>query len=272
MLGAALLAVAAFIASSQFKTPPGERVEKERGAQVVISAPIQTFMYAGDQFLAANLETMRLATIGPEDNPARVRYRVRAHKLISTLNPCHEDNYYLANAMLSWGGSVKQGNEILQRATMCRFWDEFPPFFLGFNRYFFAKDLDGAEEAIRTAARRSVKNRSSFEQMVIGIEARKLNDEKMALSYLRSQRDQAEDKTLAQLLDRRLKRLEGLLTLRKAQERFEKKYGRQLKQPGELLSSGILQAFPQDPMKIGYEFINGEFRLKALNIGGIEVR
>ncbi|MFO7540927.1 MAG: hypothetical protein R6X32_23035 [Chloroflexota bacterium] len=154
-MAVALSAGIAFAVAGHFKTPPGNRVTKELGSRVVIAAPVQALMYAGDRFLAANLETMRVAAIGPGEDQAMTQYRVRAHGLISRLNPCHEDNYYLANAMLAWGGSIEQANMVLQRATDCRFWDEFPPFFLGFNRYFFDKDLDGAQEAIRMSAERS---------------------------------------------------------------------------------------------------------------------
>lgn len=271
-LAVSLLALAIFLLATQFHLPPDKRRQHAIFGEVVIDAPIQILMYAGDRFLAANLEEMRIAAIGPEDNESLVAYRLRAHELVAQLNPCHEDNYYMANAMLTWGGSTKEGNAILESATECRFWDEFPPFFLGFNHYFFDSDLDSAQKAIDLAATRSTLNRSSLQAISIAIATRKLNDEKMAVAYLRKQRDETKDKQLAASLDRRLRRLEGLISLRDAQKKFEEKYGHPLTNPDDLLSSGILNTVPQDPMRIGYEFVDGRFRLRALNIGGVEIR
>ncbi|MEN8168663.1 MAG: hypothetical protein ABFS08_00390 [Pseudomonadota bacterium] len=272
LLVSTLLAIGLFQLATQFRLPPASRHAEQSTSTVVISAPIQVLMYAGDRFLAANLEAMRVAAIGPAQEEALAGYRARAHGLVSQLNACHEDNLYLANAMLSWGGSADEGNTILQRATECRYWDEMPPFLLGFNRYFFFRDFDGAQQAIDIAAARSEENSTAFQHMSIAIASKKLNDEKMAAAYLRNQRDEATDQKLIKRLDRRLKRLEGLITLREAQAHFEKEHGRPLAHPNELLSSGILDKPPQDPMRIGYEFIDGGFRLKALKIGGMEIR
>lgn len=273
LLASALLALGLFLTANQFRLPPKARVNVSPVIQVVIPAPIQTFMYAGDRHLAANLETMRVAAVGASEEQVLAGYRIRAYDLISELNPCHEDNYYLANAMLSWGGGVDKANSILERATECRVWDDLPPFFLSFNRYFFYRDLDGAIQAMETAAARSKDNSSTYKRAAIVMAAEKFNDEKIAVDYLRNERDNAKDPQLAKGLDRRLKRLEGLVSLREAQSRFEKEKGRPLKNQEELLSSGILKSFPEDPTHIGYEFIDGQFRLRAVNVGGlIEVR
>ena len=271
-LATALAAIILFMVFSQFRTPIRLTEQQFPGGMVVIAAPIQVLMYAGDRFLAANLEEMRVAAIGPEDNEALTRYRLRAHELVAQLNPCHEDNYYLANAMLSWGGSFHEGNKILEDAIACRYWDEFPPFFLGFNQYFFERDLENSQKNIELAASRSTVNRSGMQSIAIAIASKKLNDEKMAVAYLRAQRDQATDQKLVSSLNRRLQRLEGLITLRNAQKQYEEKYGHPLNKPDELINSGILSAIPKDPLRIGYEFVDGGFRLRSVIIGGIEVR
>jgi hypothetical protein len=102
--------------------------------------------------------------------------------------------------------------------------------------------------------------------------AKKLKDEEMAANYLRNERDSTTDPALAKMLDRRLKRLEGLLTLRTAQARFEQQQGRPLTKPEELLTSGILEAIPEDPTRIGYELVDSRFQLRAIIIGGVEIR
>ena len=230
-------------------------------------------MYAGDRFLAANLETIRLAAIGPTDEGAFASYRMRAHRQIAELNACNEDNLYLANATLSWGGLVDEANNVLERASLCRYWDEIPPFFLGFNHYFFNQDTAKARRFIGIAAERSSDvNRAELQKISIMMEARKFKDEKLAVKYLRQQRDETKDQKLAEMLDLRLSRLKGLITLREAQAQYEQVRGHPLNNPAELVSTGILKEYPQDPMRIGYEFINGNFRLKAMKIGGMEIR
>lgn len=273
LLAIALVGFAAFQVANQFRLPASASVISPVANQVVIGAPLQVALYAGDRFLAADVEAIRVAAIGPSEEESLSDYRIRAQTLVSRLNACHEDNMYLSNAMLGWGGAVNENNRILERATKCRFWDYAPPFLLGFNRYFFNKDFDGAKKAINIAAERaSGKNKTGLQKISIMIGARKLNDEKMALQYLRNERKAAQNGKLAAKLDKRIKRLEGLMTLRDAQARFEAKYGHPLKQPQKLLTSGILKSVPQDPMNLGYEFVDGHFRMRAVNIGGVEIR
>lgn len=271
LLAVSLLASVLFLLATHYRLPPTSRVATLPEGQIVITAPLQVAIYAGDRFLAADLETMRVAAIGPSEEERLAAYRIRAQTVVAQLNPCQEDNAYLANAMLSWGGAVDEGNDILQRATDCRYWDEIPPFFLGFNRYFFYRDVDGARKFIEIAAARSEKNRSALKQISIVMASKKLADEKMAVEYLRSERDKATDKGIAKMLERRLTRLEGLITLREAQSRFEKRFGKPLSDPNELLISNILESFPQDPMGLGYQFIDGHFRLRPHIINGREL-
>src|SRR5690606_39517058 len=105
--------------------------------RVVIPAPLLGALHGGDRFLAADLETFRLSATGMDDRGVDTGYLVRAQREVARLNACHEDNYYLANGLLTWGGAVDEGNEVLRAAVECRFWDEFPPFFYGINLSFF---------------------------------------------------------------------------------------------------------------------------------------
>ena len=98
--------------------------------RVVIAAPVLLLLFGGDRFLAANLEVMRLAATGVDWGQADTSYLIRAQHEVARLNPCHEDNYYLANGLLTWGGAEQEGSAVLRWATECRFWDELPPFFI----------------------------------------------------------------------------------------------------------------------------------------------
>lgn len=240
--------------------------------RVVISAPVLTTLYGGDRFLAADLEALRLAATGVENGQADAHYLIRAHKVASELNPCHEDNLYLANALLTWGGAVNEGSEILQRATECRRWDHVPPFLYGFNQYFFNRDIETAQQALEIAATRSERDAAALRKLAIMIEVEQVEDEKIALDLLRRERNRARGAQLFAMLDKRVKRLEGLLLLRDAQRTYEQRTGTLLQEPGELIAMGILEQFPQDPMKWGYEFKDGRFVLRKIKVAGVEER
>ncbi|ATE62416.1 hypothetical protein CCZ27_01805 [Thauera sinica] len=199
-----------------------------------------------------------------------VSFRIRAHRVVAQLNPCHEDNYYLANGMLSWGGAPDDAIYILRRATECRIWDETPAFFYGFNLWFFRRDVEGGRKALELAAERTVANAAIFRRMAVMIEAETYRDERAALRFLEHERDQAADEKLKEMLDRRVQRLAGLIGLRDAQARYEAKMGRRLAAPVTLVEEGFLSDFPKDPLGLGYEFVDGEFRLRSLKIPGME--
>jgi hypothetical protein len=190
------------------------------------------------------------------------------HQAVAILNPCHEDNYYVANALLAWAGSVEGAIAILRGATACRFWDEVPPFFLSYNLYFFKQRLLEAKQAVFEAASRATNNRAGFLRMGIFYEAETYPDIRSARNFLVGQRDQARDAKLKMLLDRRIGRLDGLITLQDAQAAFEKRHARRLRLPNELISSGILKSFPEDPVRLGYIFKDGRFELKELKMRG----
>ncbi|PCI02081.1 MAG: hypothetical protein COB79_03005 [Zetaproteobacteria bacterium] len=233
-------------------------------SEIVIAAPVQVFTYAGDRFLAANIEAIRasanLTTLDTQN------FRLRAHKVASLLNPCHEDNYWFGNASLSWGGSVDQGLELLRNATHCRIWDEWPPFFYAFNQNFFRQDVEEAQRALEIAAQRSGANAAAFRTYATMVGLDRVKNTKKALKILQHERNQARDPDLKEMLNQRVVRLEGLLILMAAQKAYEDKLGHTLVDPYELLKQGFLEKIPEDPLKLGYEFRERSFHLKQLKV------
>lgn len=267
-----LLFAALFLALAALRPPLEDRNRQSvLDGQVVITAPVQTLLFGGDRYLAADIETIRAAALGSDTSDATA-YRLRAHRVVAELNPCHEDNYYLANALLTWGGSEREGNEVVEKAMACRSWDEMPPFIYGFNLYFFGRHSSEAAKALEIAASRATDNAAAMRKLAIMINVESLNDDQMALDYLRQQRRTAKDPKLIAMLDKRLIRLEGLVTLREGQRRYEQRFGKPLHDPRDLLSSGLLQQFPSDPLGLGYEYHEGKFRLRTLQIQGLEDR
>ena len=265
----ALLGFGVFSAASQWRAhTPAPAVPVVEG-RVVIAAPVLLVLFGGDRFLAANLETMRLAATGVDWGQADTGYLIRAQQVVAELNPCHEDNYYLANGLLTWGGADREGTEVLRRAMQCRFWDELPAFFYGFNQWFFNKDIAEASRALELAAQRATGNAAGFRKLAVMLQAETFADEQLALDYLIQQRDAAGDPKLRGMLDKRVVRLQGLVSLREAQRRFEAKNGA-LVRLEQLVEAGLLPALPDDPLRLGYELREGRIILKKMKIAGME--
>lgn len=248
--------------------------ERDVTDRVVISAPLQLLLAGGDRFLAADLEAIRLAATGGLElgaNTDDAAFRIRAHRAVAQLNACHEDNYYVGNALLSWGGAPEEGSDLLRRAMDCRTWDELVPFFYAFNEQFFHENPMAARKALEVAAQRSSSdNATTFRRMAIMIAADEFDDERMAVQFLAQERDRADDPRLREMLGKRVERLDGLLRLRDAQRRYEKQAGHPLSDPKTLIQEGLIEAFPKDPLGIGYVFQDGVFKLKKLQIAGLE--
>ena len=180
-------------------------------------------------------------------------FRARAHLVVSQLNPCHEDNYWIGNAELTWGGGQAQGLTLLKRATGCRFWDQWPPFFLGFSQHFFNRDLVAARHALEIAAQRSdEKTALAFRDFSVKLVEGQFEDARVALEMVRREREQTSDTRLRAMLDQRIGRLQGLIILRQARQDFVAKFGRPLSKADELVTFGVLRRLPDDPSRVGY--------------------
>lgn len=268
----ASLGVALFSVASNWRTNAPASASPVIEGRVVIAAPVLLVLFGGDRFLAANLETMRLSATGVDWGQVDTGYLIRAQQVVAELNPCHEDNYYLANGLLTWGGADREGSEVLRRASTCRFWDELPPFFYGFNKFFFERDVATASVYLEEAASRATTNAAGFRKFAIMLKAEQIQDERLALEFLQGEHDQSSDQKLKAMLAKRVQRLQGLVALREAQRRFEEQAGQSLAAPEQLIERGLLTTFPEDPLKLGYEFIDGRFVLKKMKIAGVEDR
>ncbi len=264
-----LLGFAVFFAASQWRAHTPAPVAPTVEGRVVIAAPVLLVLFGGDRFLAASLETMRLAATGVDWGQADTGYLIRAQQVVAELNPCHEDNYYLANGLLTWGGADSQGTKVLRRAMQCRFWDELPAFFYGFNQWFFNKDIAEASRALELAAQRATGNAAGFRKMAVMLQAETFADESLARDYLILQRDSSPDPRLKDMLDKRVVRLQGLIQLREAQRQYEGKHG-SLTDLQQLVDRGILDGLPVDPLRLGYELRDGHIELKKMKIAGLE--
>ncbi|TRO36610.1 hypothetical protein EQ832_15585 [Pseudomonas sp. ALS1131] len=265
LLGFAVFSGIAYWRAQQSLSPEQPHLQD----RVVIAAPILLVLYGGDRFFAANLETMRLAATGMKDGQSDTNYLIRAQQIVAQLNACHEDNYYLANGLLTWGGAVNEGNQVLRAAVQCRTWDFVPAFFYGVNLAFFQRDIAEAQRTLELSAQRSPENAAGLRKLAVMLRVEGFADERLALSYLIQQRDGSNDPKLRDMLDKRVTRLQGLIGLRDAQRRFEVEHG-PLQELQQLVSVGLLNALPDDPLRLGYEMREGRVELRKLKIAGME--
>lgn len=232
--------------------------------RIVPPASVQLALAMGDPFLAANLESFRASSTWIDNAgsaSSNASFQLRTRKVISELNPWHEDNYYHSNALLSWSGLPTEGNDILKIATHARFWDEFPAFFHGFNSHYFFKNDKEAIEYIEIAIKRTKNNKSSWRRLQLMIKANLLHSDSAAIEFLKKEAKKTTDKKLYHMLKIRITRLENLEILKNAQTKYEQDNGHPLTDPFELINKKYIKQFPTDPLGVGYEFSGNEFKI-----------
>ena len=85
----AVLGYLGFIAGAKSLATSPLRVMDVDGS-VVLPPSLQTVLYLGDRYLAANVESMRVLATGGDLNNTQSDYFQRLHTGVALLNPCHE--------------------------------------------------------------------------------------------------------------------------------------------------------------------------------------
>lgn len=227
---------------------------------VTLPVFVQVLFSGGDRYLAANIAAIR-ALIA--DN---LRFTADGHRVLarvqddaSWLNPAHEDNYYIAAAILPWAGQYDAAQAVLRRAAVARPYDYKPAFYYAFNIFYFTGDGLAAADVLRRAAPGlpDAEERLLFEDLASRWAGRTLNLE-AAANFVEAMARQAGRKDFAAYLYKRAQRLRDLAALRAAALRFQSQAGRPPTSLQELVSSGVIPRLPTDPFGIGYRLgLNG---------------
>jgi hypothetical protein len=265
-LGALIAALALGFAATaeRLKTVPRQTVSLE--IQVALPLFVQVFMTAGDRFLAANLAAIRALVV--ETSKMRSEdYRIlgKVQEDASWLNPAHEDNYYIATAILPWNGELDATQNILARASKARPFDYQPAFYYAFHQLHFKGDAVGASAWLREAAE---KLPSDEERLIMqNFAARwidRAGDVDLAIRVVESMARQAKRKDFRAYLELRVARLKSLKDLRAAAASYGQRFGRAPLQLQELVDAGLMPAIPADPFGFGFEFDKqGQIILRA---------
>ncbi len=250
-----LLTATVFVATSErLKSAPRQSVSVEM--QVALPLFVQVFMAMGDRYLAANIASIRALVVATDRmRPEEFKILAKVQEDVSWLNPAHEDNYYIAFAILAQYGEVDAAQTILTRASRVRFFDYQPAFFYGFNQWYYKHDPAGAAAWMTEAAK---KLPDPDQQLIMqNMAARwvdKAQDTDLAIRVVEAMAKEARRKDFRAYLELRVVRLRQLQQLRTAATTYRERFGKPLPNLQELVTSGILPALPQDPFAFGFGF------------------
>ncbi len=251
---AVLLALTFTVTTQQLKSAPRQMVAIEM--QVALPLFVQVFMAAGDRYLAANIAAIRALVVSTEKmKPEDYAVLAKVQKDVSWLNPAHEDNYYIAFAILPQYGEVDAAQTILARASHARFFDYQPAFFYGFNQWYYKHDPTGAAAWMREAA---LKLPDPDQQLTMqNMAARwvdRAQDTELAIRVVEALAKEARRPDFRKYLETRVVRLRQLQQLRIAADSYRERFGKPVPDLPTLVTSGILPALPQDPFGFGFGF------------------
>jgi hypothetical protein len=249
----ALLCALVFAACVQFlKTAPRQTVNVEM--QVALPLFVQVALAAGDRYLAADIATIRALVVATDKmRPEDYAVLAKVQTDVSWLNPGHEDNYYIAFAVLPQYGQVAAAQTILARASKVRFFDYQPAFFYAFDQWYYLHDPVGAAAWLRQAA---LKLPDPDQQLTMqNMAARwmdKADDTALAIRVVEALAKEARRPDFRRYLEQRVDRLRQLQTLREAAARYRQQQGRPLAQVDDLVAAGLIEKIPADPFGFGF--------------------
>ncbi len=222
--------------------------------QVALPRFVQVGLAGGDRYLAANINGFRAlvaSTYSMQADNFKIQGRVQQD--VAWLNPAHEDNYYIAAAILPWNGEVDAAQNVLRRAIAARPFDWQPIFYYAFNLYHFKRDPVAAAQWLLKASPRATDQNDRF--AIENVAARwfeKGYEPRLAIGVIDSMANQSRESGFKHYLKMRVERLRTLETLQEAARQYQIRNGRPLREISELVSAGLIHALPTDPFGFGY--------------------
>jgi hypothetical protein len=231
-----------------------KRIGSEPEFSVRLPIPAQVLLSAGDRQLAANLAGFRVLVADT--------FRMRAEdfaiqatlqKDISWLNPAHEDNYYIAAALLPWSGQLEAAQIVLKRAADMRTFDWQPLFYYGFDLYHFYKDpIKGAEALLMGVSRTNDPQDQWALQNLAAIWVEKGYSLAEAAGRVEAMASNAPPGGFKRYLSIRAARLRDLERLRTLAQDYERQRGVKLTDIDALVRTGLADKLPVDPLGVGF--------------------
>ena len=230
------------------------RVGTEAEFSVRLPVMAQVLMSAGDRHLAADLNGFRVL-VAETARMSKDDYAIEAglQRDISWLNPAHEDNYYIAAAILPWGGQLEATQYVLQRAGAARPFDWLPLFHLGFNYYhFYRNPVKGAEILLSAVPRATDQQDQWALQNVAALWIERGYRLADAAGRVEAMANAAPPGGFRKYLLVRAARLRELDRLRDLARQYEQQYGHAPASLDDLVRAGLTASIPTDPLGIGF--------------------
>lgn len=202
----------------------------------------------GDRYLAANMDVFRTFMAGTGRlRPEEYEILARLHVDAALFNPGHEDNYYVAAAILPWAGHVSEAQYVLGRAMESRPHDYMPALLYAFDQRHFQKDPVAAAGTLRKAAARSQDERTRISLEVMAANWYEKAEGSGAAAILRLMAAQTRNKDFAAHLNRRAARLDAMAAIEVAVDRWKLERSDLPHSVVDLVHDGFLLAEPVDP-------------------------
>lgn len=225
--------------------------------ELLIALPrfAQVLMAGGDRYLAANLAGFRVL-VADTGRMGSKDYAVQAklQRDVAWFNPAHEDNYYIAAAILPWNGQVDAAQYVLRKASDARTFDWYPLFHCGFLFYHFHKDpATGAEWLLKGVPRVTNQQDEWALQQTAAAWIEKGYQTASAAGMVEAMAGNAPRGAFRNYLQLRARRLRDLAVLQEAVSLFRQRHdGKNVESLDDLVSSGLIKEIPQDPLKMGF--------------------
>jgi len=162
------------------------------------------------------------------------------------LDPYFLDPYLFGNAIFTWeAGMIQEANDLLAKGSRHRNWDWMPPFFAGFNYFYFLQENEKASAFLMEASRRPFAN-----PMLASIASKLAFKERRtetSIQFLEEMLQRTDDELTKQRFKKRIEALRGILLLEQAVAQYQKRYHEKPKSFELLVAKGIIQNVPQDP-------------------------
>lgn len=230
------------------------RAEASTEMEVVLPRFVQVLMAAGDRYLAADLAGFRALVVSTDQmTPEKYNVLGKVQSDVAWLNPAHEDNYYVAAAILPWNGEVEATQFILKAATDARPFDWSPPFYYGFNALRFQGNAtEGGKYMLIAADHATDEMEQIMLQQMAANWVSKGADLEQAIAFHRLMLKGVRYKSFVQFLEKRIVRLQNFVAINESVEQYRALYGRSPARIHDLLQPSLMRALPVDPFGMAY--------------------
>lgn len=240
------------LASTQ--APPRQTQSLSREMLVRLPLAFQVLMAGGDRYLAANLGGFRVLVADVfKMNPDDMAVQAQLQRDVSWLNPAHEDNYYIAAAILSQAEWIPSAQYVLRRAADARPTDWQPLFYYGFNQYYTEKNPKAAVQTLLEAVPRIKEQQDSWTMQNLAARwLERAHSTGDAANFVEGMANNAAPGQFQRYLKFRAQRLRDLAMLKALAQTYRETYRRDLVSLNDLVSARLIARIPIDPLKAGY--------------------